>query len=234
MTNPREDILSLVVPAGWKLVPVEPTVEMKHAADMTANWRDIWPNMLAAAPTPPAAEAPVPVRDASLQFSEWINAGPALAKAAGCYVGITIGPHPKAARARQPSVPAPVVPDPDAAIDALADRLWRVHPREVQESGLTRAQWYAARMKELFAAPPTYADAEAKGFKRASWPNGSDNSVPAALRYLADHNRPQGGEQRFNSAHLYQLAAEIEDMAARPLFTAIRSLASPAPKEPGQ
>ncbi|WP_336800356.1 hypothetical protein [Kaistia sp. MMO-174] len=49
-------------------------------------------------------------------------------------------------------LPAPAVAVPEAAIDALADRFWRVHPREIQDSGLTRAEWYAARMKELLAA----------------------------------------------------------------------------------
>jgi len=54
---------------------------------------------------------PVPVSDASTQFSEWVNVGPSLAKAAGCYVGITISPLPNASRARQPPVPAVAVPE---------------------------------------------------------------------------------------------------------------------------
>jgi len=48
------------------------------------------------------------------------------------------------------------------------------------------------------------------GVKALEWPNHCDETVPQALRYLADHDRPSGGEQRFNSAHLYQLAGEIE------------------------
>lgn len=52
------------------------------------------------------------------------------------------------------------------------------------------------------------------------WWNGCDKTVPAALRYLADNERPIGGEARFNCAHLYQLADEIERMARLPLYTA--------------
>jgi hypothetical protein len=47
------------------------------------------------------------------------------------------------------------------------------------------------------------------------WPNGCDTTVPAALRYLADHPRPSGGEQKFNAEHLYQLAGEIEQTVRR-------------------
>lgn len=45
-------------------------------------------------------------------------------------------------------------------------------------------------------------------------PNGIDQTVPEALRYLATHDRPSGGEQRFNAIHLYQLADEIETFLA--------------------
>lgn len=47
------------------------------------------------------------------------------------------------------------------------------------------------------------------------WPNGCDKTVPAALRFLAENSRPSGGESLYNSAHLYQLADEIEIMADR-------------------
>ena len=52
------------------------------------------------------------------------------------------------------------------------------------------------------------------------WWNGCDKTVPDALRYLAENERPIGGEERFNCAHLYQLADEIERMARLPLYTA--------------
>lgn len=59
-----------------------------------------------------------------------------------------------------------------------------------------------------------------------TWGNGCDKTVPAALRYLAENERPFGGESRFNAAHLYQLAREIELMAEAPLYRH----AQPAPE----
>lgn len=55
-------------------------------------------------------------------------------------------------------------------------------------------------------------------FEAAPWPNGSNETVPKALRFLAEHERPIGGQQSFNSEHLYQLAAEIERMSALQLY----------------
>ena len=51
------------------------------------------------------------------------------------------------------------------------------------------------------------------------WVNCCDRTVPDALRFLANHPRPDGGESRFNAAHLFQLAEEIEHMASAPLYT---------------
>lgn len=51
-----------------------------------------------------------------------------------------------------------------------------------------------------------------------AWRNGCNKSVPEALRYLAENPRPIGGESSFNTAHLYQLAREIELMAEAPLY----------------
>lgn len=51
-----------------------------------------------------------------------------------------------------------------------------------------------------------------------AWSNGCNKSVPAALRYLAEKPRTIGGESSFNTAHLYQLAREIEFMAEAPLY----------------
>lgn len=55
--------------------------------------------------------------------------------------------------------------------------------------------------------------------KPVVWWNGCDKSVPAALRYLANHPRPYEGEAKFNAAHLFQLAQEIELMASKPLYS---------------
>lgn len=38
------------VPAGWKLVPVEPTAAMYEAGDQQLNTKQVWDAMLAAAP----------------------------------------------------------------------------------------------------------------------------------------------------------------------------------------
>ena len=52
------------------------------------------------------------------------------------------------------------------------------------------------------------------------WSNGCDDSVPRALRYLAENDRPGGGNSSFNTEHLYQLAIEIEQSMSRTLYTA--------------
>lgn len=72
------------------------------------------------------------------------------------------------------------------------------------------AAWKSAR-SALAAAP-------APSPETVTWWNGCDRTVPAALRFLADNERPRHGESRFNAAHLLQLAGEIERMAAMPLF----------------
>lgn len=54
--------------------------------------------------------------------------------------------------------------------------------------------------------------------KPVAWINGCNKSVPAALRYLAENPRPIGGESSFNTAHLYQLAREIESMSSVSLY----------------
>ena len=51
-----------------------------------------------------------------------------------------------------------------------------------------------------------------------AWSNGCNKSVPAALRYLAEKPRTIGGESSFNTAHLYQLAREIESMSSVSLY----------------
>jgi len=43
------------------------------------------------------------------------------------------------------------------------------------------------------------------------WPNGCDETVPEALKYVAENGVPMGGESKFNSEHLWQLASEIEE-----------------------
>lgn len=70
-----------------------------------------------------------------------------------------------------------------------------------------------AIVRELAAFRLTAMDSEP-----VAWSNGCNKSIPAALRYLAENPRPIGGESSFNTAHLYQLAREIELMAEAPLY----------------
>lgn len=58
----------------------------------------------------------------------------------------------------------------------------------------------------------------AMGSEPVVWINGCNKSVPAALRYLAENPQPIGGESSFNTAHLYQMAREIELMAEATLY----------------
>lgn len=44
----------------------------------------------------------------------------------------------------------------------------------------------------------------------SDWINNCDQTVPAALRYLADNPRPAGGNSSYNAEHLIALAHEIQ------------------------
>lgn len=46
--------------------------------------------------------------------------------------------------------------------------------------------------------------------RKPVWINHCDKTVPAALRYLAENQRPIGGSSSYNTEHLYDLAREIE------------------------
>lgn len=56
--------------------------------------------------------------------------------------------------------------------------------------------------------------------KPVAWVNNCNESVPAALRFLAESPRPNTGNSRYNTEHLYQLAREIE--LSSPLTSAER------------
>ena len=49
-----------------------------------------------------------------------------------------------------------------------------------------------------------------------AWPNGCDRTAPEALRFLAQNDRPNGGQDRFNAEHLMQIADELERASAAP------------------
>lgn len=69
------------------------------------------------------------------------------------------------------------------------------------------------------------AELEAAKGEPVVWWNCCDKTIPKALRFLADHERPIGGAEPFNAEHLFQLAGEIERMARTPLY-----IAPPAPR----
>lgn len=72
---------------------------------------------------------------------------------------------------------------------------------------------YSENLREIARIALSAMDSEP-----VAWSNGCNKSVPAALRYLAENPRPIGGESSFNTAHLYQMAREIELMAEAPLY----------------
>lgn len=139
---------------------------------------------------------------------------------------------------------APAAPEPDNttaprdefpmlydSLDALADcaryrdqRMARGHVQSLRASIQALVQTLSmtrARVAELESREGAAAQ------KPVTWWNGCDKTVPAALRYLADNDRPGGGEQAFNAAHLFQLASEVERMASTPLYAA--PVVAPAP-----
>ncbi|SYM49941.1 hypothetical protein [Klebsiella pneumoniae] len=75
------------------------------------------------------------------------------------------------------------------------------------------SHYVAAALRELQERRKAAIDSEP-----VKWINGCNKSVPAALRYLAENPRPIGGESSFNTAHLYQLAREIESMSSVSLY----------------
>ncbi|WP_213900894.1 hypothetical protein [Raoultella planticola] len=85
------------------------------------------------------------------------------------------------------------------------------------------SHYVAAALRELQERRKAAMDSEP-----VKWINGCNKSVPAALRYLAENPRPIGGESSFNTAHLYQLAREIESMSSVSLYRH----AQPAPVVP--
>lgn len=91
----------------------------------------------------------------------------------------------------------------------MTSKLTRERLQEIAEDGFLKH----GESKELARIALAAMDSEP-----VAWSNGCNKSVPAALRYLAEKPRPRGGESSFNTAHLYQLAREIELMAEAPLY----------------
>ena len=55
--------------------------------------------------------------------------------------------------------------------------------------------------------------------KPVAWPNGCNETSVKALRYLAEHKRPIGGSDMYNTEHLYMIARELEIMRPTSIFT---------------
>lgn len=66
---------------------------------------------------------------------------------------------------------------------------------------------YELAVAALSSSPAPAEESDARGV------NGCMKVAAKALRYLADHERPNGGEQNYNAAHLYQLADELDRTA---------------------
>ncbi|WP_192973930.1 hypothetical protein [Serratia marcescens] len=55
--------------------------------------------------------------------------------------------------------------------------------------------------------------------KPVAWPNGCNETSVKALRYLAEHKRPIGGSDMYNTEHLYMTARELEIMSSQHLYS---------------
>ncbi|WP_318870083.1 hypothetical protein [Sinorhizobium meliloti] len=84
------------------------------------------------------------------------------------------------------------------------------HPN-IEEAKAAAQSDYASRIRSCLLDKP-------EAVEGVTWPNGCDKTAVEALRYLSRNERPQNGEQRFNWAHLNQIADELEEMASRTLY----------------
>lgn len=112
----------------------------------------------------------------------------------------------------QASTPAPAFAHPADAAHAfdLAAQIDALYVGQPLAAGSLeqRGKIQALLMQAGVAAAP--AKVTLPRVSREIWPNGSATTVPAALRFLAEHDRPSGGSDHYNDEHLYQLAAEVE------------------------
>jgi hypothetical protein len=86
------------------------------------------------------------------------------------------------------------------------------HGNQVEVHGDEKLRDHVLRL--LRQHPPT-GDAPQPARNTALWPNGVERTAIAALRYLSTHDRPSGGEQSYNWAHLNQLADELQEAVNR-------------------
>ena len=122
------------------------------------------------------------------------------------------------------TTPAPVVPaDQRAAIEALADRMWRVHPKDIHAAGCEhlerggkyenpRAAWYADQIEALF-----------KQFRDQVSPVVPAEGLVAAMREAIDllTERKQGSSAR-SPGHNARLVLESALRSAPPVGARVR------------
>lgn len=94
----------------------------------------------------------------------------------------------------------------------MAIRVWHKHLDPFDRN--------AAPSSAVIDAMLEFAALAAPAAQPVAWVNNCDKSACAALRYLAAHQRPEGGQARYNAEHLLQIAAELEH--------SVRTIAAPA------
>ena len=242
----REDILSLAVPIGWQLVPIKPDAAMRAAVLEVASPQILayglatWETMLAAAPTPPAAdriaELERAIEEDGVQIADLVTK---LERAEAAIAILSEPTHPAAEAPGQGPVgvkplewrEAPVPPSGECLASSpvglyciplgrgqfvlrYRDRHTLGQFATLEDAKAAAQADYEQRIRSaLFSAPPTYADAEP-----------TKEMIQAGLDDL--------GWGKLGDAAL----DASQEQAVASVFTAMRaaSLASPAPKEPGQ
>lgn len=133
-------------------------------------------------------------------------------------------------RAALVNQPAPTVPDEREKLLTIIANAYQIAgahdaPAYILDVLAHPEQATMEHVEDMLPYAPAHqpAQEQADPFK---WPNGCDNTIPRALRYLANNPRPSGGEQPFNGAHLYQLAGEME-AAARKIAAQQEPVAAP-------
>lgn len=189
----REDSLTLAVPAGWKLIPLKCdraiaeqiwAVRSAPAVGGIVEMQPLWDAMLAAAPTPPAAEAPgqepvavKPLLDhlkllqdicvAYLVPETYVRRFPTTKEFAASRIDM---PHPN----HMEHMKAEIGYDRNKMF--IDDILWGLDGPEMRE----------AVRSALVSAPPTYADAEAKGCNHC---DGTGNVYDLHGELVGEHER---------------------------------------------
>lgn len=77
--------------------------------------------------------------------------------------------------------------------------------------GFKGVDYISLRSSDVLSLLVEIEELESK-LKPVVWYNGCNRTIPSALRFLADYPRPYEGEARYNSAHLFQLADELESV----------------------